>query len=208
MRARRRLLHEFVIVAVRQVGRRRLFIARDRILHGPRRCAVPLAGHVAVSVELLHPQMPERCVAEEVLLATVSPTPGHMHAGDSHNQMKNAPKPKLGHGETRATETRKCHLREAQVIARVGVVLSVGRKNPHRWARGAVCSRPSTVGKSLHMARIPQIAEFLLADETRLGETCHHVNGHGASECAPRPCRARMKPVNAEEQRAPRSLMD
>ena len=45
----------------------------------------------------------------------------------------------------------------------------MGRKNPHRWARGAVCSRPSTVGKSLHMARIPQIAEFLLADETRLG---------------------------------------
>ena len=154
---------------MRQIRRRWLFIAREGILHVPRRCGVSFPGHVAVPVELLHPQMPERCVAEEVLLATVSPTPGHIHAGDSHNHMKDAPTPKLGHGGTRATETRKSHLREAEVIARVGVVLSVGRKNPHRWARGAVCSRPSTVGKSLHMARIPQIAEFLLADETRLG---------------------------------------
>ena len=78
VRARRRLLHEFVIVAVRQVGRRRLFIARDGVLHGPRRCAVPLAGHVAVSVELLDPQMPQPCVPKEVLLATVSPTPGQI----------------------------------------------------------------------------------------------------------------------------------
>ena len=78
VRTRRRLLHEFVVVSMRQIRRRWLFIAREGILHVPRRCGVSFPGHVAVPVELLHPQMPERCVAEEVLLATVSPTPAHI----------------------------------------------------------------------------------------------------------------------------------
>ena len=99
VRPRGRLLHEFVIVAVRQVRRRRLLIAADGVLHGPRRCAVPLAGHEHVSIELLHPQMPERCVAEEVFLATVSQTPGtyarvRRRRNDGH--MKDVPTSMLG----------------------------------------------------------------------------------------------------------------
>ena len=68
---------------------------------------------------------------------------------------------------------------------------------------GTVRSRPSTVGNSLHVARIPKIAEFLLADEARLEGTCNQITGHGASEYTPRPSRARIWPIKAEEQRAP-----